>query len=209
MFNDYFRVRDLKEWLEKLPLEERSKCICVIGGDDTCSYLNLSTQDIDQVYEFEEEYSTNNIHKGLAEYNRKDDFESSIIRSDIKEVVVLDDYGYKMTAEDILRKIDSISNLDLPLFYDGLDLKSACELGIGWATKNEEGSDGYYTQCVLDTLEVGVWNWHQGHNLSGLSMHELEAQSDQEVPKEIDKAFVIELYDGGCLCDLDIWEHPW
>lgn len=207
MFNDYFRARDLKEWLEKLPLEERSKCICVIGGDDQSAYLNISTQDVDQICEFEVSgYDNGYRHSGLVEKGREErEFNLVEVRTEIKEVVVLDYYGYRMTAADILKKLENI-DLDLPLFFDGLDLKSTCDIGIGWAIKGEEGSDGPYTDCVRDTLECGVWNWHVEHNKSGMSDVELEAAVDQELPGEGEMAFVIELVDGGCLCNLDIWE---
>lgn len=205
---NFFTLRDLKNWLEEVPQEERKNCLCVIGGDDESSYLNLSTQIVDWVGEY------NDGHSDVLSLDRSiededPEFNLVKVREDLKEVVILDLYGYKMTAEDILRKIGNISNIDLPLFYDNLDLRSACEFGIGWA---KEGVALDYiasempVENIQSTLECGVHNWHSGHRSINISNEDIEEIIDQEVPKNIKLAFVIELYDGGCLCDLSIFE---
>ena len=205
---NFFTLRDLKNWLEEVPQEERKNCLCVIGGDDESSYLNLSTQVVDWVGEY------NDGHSDILSLDRSiededPEFNLVKVREDLKEVVILDQYGYKMTAEDILRKIGNISNIDLPLFYDNLDLRSACEFGIGWA---KEGVALDYiasempVENIQSTLECGVHNWHVGHHGIGISNEDIEEIVGQEVPESIKLAFVIELYDGGCLCDLSIFE---
>ena len=62
-----FILRDLKEWLERVPVELRDKRICLVGDGDEITYLNFSTQDVDPeinpIYVFE--------HHG-TEYYRED-----------------------------------------------------------------------------------------------------------------------------------------
>lgn len=205
---NFFTLRDLKSWLEEVPQEERKNCLCVIGGDDESGYLNLSTQVVDWVGEYHAWHSdVLSLDRSIEEEDPE--FELAKVREDIKEVVILDLYGYKMTAEDILRKIGNISNIDLPLFYDNLDLRFACEFGIGWA-KEGVALDYVAGEMPVDniqsTLECGVHNWHAGHRSVGISNEDIEEIIDQEVPENIKLAFVIELYDGGCLCDLSIFE---
>lgn len=205
---NFFTLRDLKNWLEEVPQEERKNCLCVIGGDDESSYLNLSTQVVDWVGEYSDGHS-NVLSLDRSIEDEGLELKLVKVREDIKEVVVLDRYGYKMTAEDILRKIGNISNIDLPLFYDNLDLRFACEFGIGWA-KEGVALDYVAGEMPVDniqsTLECGVHNWHAEHHGIGTSIEDIDEIVDQEVPENIKMAFVIELYDGGCLCDLSIFE---
>lgn len=216
MFNDYFRVRDLKEWLETIPQEERKNCLCIIGGDDHFDYLNVSTQDVNNLCEFEVSdpgLGGSIVHRGLLIQGQErtgdytylelddevpgSDCENSNgystvlveVRTDIKEVLVLDGFGYKMTAEDILKKLEGVDP-EIPLIYDSVDLKASCNCGIGWGDKPEE---------ILPSLECGIWNWHS---------EDKDGNVAREVPSTVKKAFIIELYDGAGASDLSIWEEP-
>lgn len=226
MYNDFFKVRDLKSWLETLTEDERKECLCIIGGDSEAVYLDISLKDVpSKIYEFK---SLNNrkskkvLHQGLLErgYERANDYcylevgseeaedsdtkelydtiiDLSGVRAEYQTVLELCEHCHRVTAEDLLKKLEGI-DLDLPLMYDGVDLKTAC-FGIGWWKDNPKEEIG--NEVVL---ECGIYNF--AIDLPNADRLDLVKE---EVPKQhtIKNALVIELWDGGELSDLSIWKY--
>lgn len=204
---DYFTVSDLRGWLESVPQDERNKCLCIINGDGSgeLTYLNLSTQDVEVVFDFEiKSKSGKESRKGLTierEYVNLEELSDRLRtvfspRRDIKEVVVLDSYGCKMTVSDILKKIDSLDP-EMPLIYGMLDLKTSCGDGIGFLKPELK-------DAALESLVAGINEWNNSQNDKIR-----EEEIIKEIPGNIDSAFLIqtgEVCEKVSLCDFSIYK---
>lgn len=195
---NYFLLRDLKNWLEKIPESDRANCLCLIGGDDTSYCLNFSTYEINEacpIQEFTLSYDCNFkglvcpdlleelLHPDATLSNLYEEF-GVILKDklpDIKEIIVLDKFDYKMTAEDLLKKINKLnpSCLDLMLFHEGFSLNYITDWGIGYWDLESDG------EGTLNTIEC----------------------EDDIMPQNCKKALVLEIYEGGDLSDCSIYQR--
>lgn len=143
--NNYFTLRNLKEWLETIPEYERETTPVLIAGDDQAFFFNFEKITVSEdepiiidstghLFLFDDHYNCHGITK---------------IVPDIKEYIQLNNTHNKFTSvQDILNKINE-EDLDLLVFnWQWGDLKHATDKGIGMWLKD--------SQDAIDTMDCGL-----------------------------------------------------
>lgn len=192
MRTDYFRLRDLKNWLETIPEEDRVMP-CLIGGDDTLRYIKLSLNDIDPSSPVEIK-TEGTYRQYLVLGDGHDCLDGDLIRKDeglTKCIKVR--YSKEFTSvNDLLDIIEQFGPeaLDLILFeQDGVDLKTYVQIGIGIGdTTDDEAAESFC--CGLECGGVVTLP------SSNPSIYERAEKSLCGMIKAWKQAFVIETVDG-------------
>ena len=197
MRTDYFRLRDLKNWLETIPEEDRVMP-CFIGGDDTLHYLKIRLVDVDpskpiiatksrHIYTEGEEQLL--ISNGKFDENEVTGIGQYIDCWNSKEFT---------SVSDILEKIESLGPgaLDLPMFIYDDDMKTYVSKGIGLADTTDEET----AMDICSCLEGNAVSFPSNTSKNPDAFDRAQASFCKMV-KAWKQAFVIETTDGVSLQD--------